>query len=131
LNRSPLGAGAPDLQAAGPPAQQATSDFPVLHREGEIPRGGYAVCLPLHRARRSLLAWRLDRTDVSPEHGGPLRLVAPPTKWAYKGVKWISRLTLVEAFSPGFGEDETGDPHGDIPEEILDHVEGLVRRRLY
>lgn len=92
---------------------------------------GYAVCLPLHRARRSLLAWRLDGAELTPGHGGPLRLVAPPTKWAYKGVKWIARLTLMAEFRPGFGEDETGDPHGDIPDEVLHHVEELVRRRLY
>ena len=85
--------------------------------------GGYASCFTLHRARRSLLAWRLDGTDLTPEHGGPLRLVTPPTKWAYKGVKWISRLTLIDSFSPGFWEDKVGDPHGDIPRHILDHVE--------
>lgn len=89
--------------------------------------GGYTSCFPLKRARRSLLAWRLDDVDLTPEHGGPLRLVPPPTKWAYKGVKWVSRLTLIEDFTPGFWENLVGDPQGDIPTEVLDHVDGAER----
>ncbi len=92
---------------------------------------GYSSCFTLHRARRSLLAWRLDGAELSSEHGGPLRFVAPPTKWGYKGVKWISRLTLIEEFKPGFWEDKVGDPHGDIPGDVLHHVEEIVSRRLY
>jgi DMSO/TMAO reductase YedYZ molybdopterin-dependent catalytic subunit len=89
--------------------------------------GGYTSCFSLKRARRSLLAWSLDGAELTPEHGGPLRLVPPPTKWAYKGVKWISRLTLIEAFTPGFWEELVGDPHGDIPTKVLDHVDGAQR----
>lgn len=83
----------------------------------------YSSCLTINRARRSLLAWRLDGADLTPEHGWPLRLVPPPTKWAYKGVKWVSRLTLIEDFAPGFWEDLVGDVHGDIPHEILGHLQ--------
>lgn len=89
---------------------------------------GYASCLMLHRARRSLLAWRLDDADLVPEHGGPLRLVPPPKKWGYKGVKWISRLTLLDEFTPGFWEDAVGDPHGDIPSDVIDRTSAARRR---
>lgn len=82
----------------------------------------YSSCLTIERGRRSLLAWRLDGADLTPEHGWPLRLVPPPTKWAYKGVKWLVRLTLIEQFTPGFWEGLVGDPHGDIPNEVLDHL---------
>ena len=92
---------------------------------------GYTSCLALNRVRRSLLAWRLDGAALTPDHGGPLRLVPPPTKWGYKGVKWISRLTLTGAFSPGPLEGGREDPHGDIPHEVLHHIETLVQRRLY
>jgi DMSO/TMAO reductase YedYZ molybdopterin-dependent catalytic subunit len=88
---------------------------------------GYTSCFPLHRARRSLLAWGLDGAELSAAHGGPLRLVPPPTKWGYKGVKWVSRLTLIDAFTPGFWESLVGDPHGDIPREVLDHLEASTR----
>ncbi len=83
----------------------------------------YASCLTLNRARRSLLAWRVDGADLTPEHGWPLRFVPPPTKWAYKGVKWASRLTLVDVFTPGLWEGLVGDPNGDVPPEILGHLE--------
>src|SRR5579872_1757055 len=91
--------------------------------------GGYASCLTVHRARRSLLAWRLDGEELGTEHGGPLRLVPPPTKWGYKGVKWISRLTLISEFAPGFWEDAVGDPHGDIPEDVIDRTSAARRWR--
>lgn len=90
--------------------------------------GGYTSCFSLPRARRSLLAGRLDGKTLAPEHGGPLRLVPPPTKWAYKGVKWISRLTLIDGFTPGFWENLVGDPHGDIPLKVLEHLEGAPRK---
>ncbi|MGH2717093.1 MAG: molybdopterin-dependent oxidoreductase [Actinomycetota bacterium] len=89
---------------------------------------GYASCLNLHRARRSLLAWRLDGTELSADHGGPLRLVPPPSKWGYKGVKWISRLTLISDFSPGFWEDAVGDPQGDIPNDVIVRTSAARRR---
>lgn len=79
----------------------------------------YTSCFTIEMTRMSLLAWRLDGEDLTPEHGWPLRLVAPPTKWAYKGVKWVNRLTLIDEFSPGFWEELVGDPHGDIPHEVL------------
>ena len=88
---------------------------------------GYTSCFPLNRARRSLLAWRLDGADLTPEHGGPLRLVPPPTKWGYKGVKWVGRLTLIEEFTPGLWESLVGDPHGDIPRDVLDHLDESFR----
>jgi|SRR5947209_2526136 len=88
---------------------------------------GYTSCFPLNRARRSLLAWRLDGVELAPEHGWPLRLVPPPTKWGYKGVKWVSRLTLIEDFEPGFWESLVGDPHGDIPQDVLNHADESIQ----
>ncbi|MEA2566108.1 MAG: hypothetical protein QOD49_1285 [Actinomycetota bacterium] len=92
---------------------------------------GYTSCFSLNRARRSLLAWRLDGAELSAEHGGPLRLVPPPTKWGYKGVKWVARLTLIEEFTPGFWETLVGDPHGDIPQDVLDHLDESIRDERY
>lgn len=84
---------------------------------------GYDSCYRLHRARRCLLAWDMDGSPLTPEHGGPLRLVPPPTKWGYKAVKWVSRLTLIRDFTPGFWEGLVGDPHGDVPLDLLEHLE--------
>ncbi len=80
--------------------------------------GSYSSCLPLEDAARGLLAWRRDGEDLSAEAGGPLRFLAPPEYWAYKGVKWASRVTVGNRFVPGFWESKVADPVGLIPEEV-------------
>jgi DMSO/TMAO reductase YedYZ molybdopterin-dependent catalytic subunit len=37
-----------------------------------------------------LFAYRLEDSEVSTEHGGPLRLVVPE-KYVYKSIKWVRR----------------------------------------
>ena len=107
--------GARLIDAAGPLPE---ANYVLASAAGD----DYASCLSIEKARRSLLAWRLDGSELTREHGWPLRLVPPPTKWAYKGVKWVTRLTLLDGFTPGFWEGLVGDPHGDIPPEITDHL---------
>lgn len=85
--------------------------------------GGYQSCLSLGAARRSLLAWRLDGASLDPAHGGPLRLVTPTNKWGYKHVKWIARLTVREGFEAGMWEGLVGDAEGEVPPEILGHLD--------
>lgn len=82
--------------------------------------GPYAACFTLEEIRSCMLAWRVDGEDLTPEHGGPLRLVPPPTKWGYKSVKWVGRVSVIEAFIPGFWEEMVGNPRGDIPFEKTD-----------
>ena len=69
-----------------------------------------------------MLAWSLDGGGLAPEHGGPLRWWAP-TLWGYKGVKWLTRVTFLERFEPGFWEAKVGDVEGRIPDAILDLFE--------
>jgi len=102
------------IDAAGP---LSAASFVLAGAVG----GSYSSCFTIETARESLLAWRLDEADLTAEHGWPLRLVPPPTKWAYKGVKWVNRLTLIERFTPGFWEELVGDPNGDIPADVIDH----------
>jgi DMSO/TMAO reductase YedYZ molybdopterin-dependent catalytic subunit len=49
--------------------------------------------------------------------------VQPAGKWAYKGVKWVTRVTGTPVFTPGFWESVVGDPRGDMPvdREDLSH----------
>lgn len=101
------------LDAARPLAQAA-------YAVARAVEGRYASCLVLQEAREGLLAWRLDGRELVPEHGGPLRLVLPPRKWAYKNVKWIGGFRVTDQFSPGFWEELVGNPHGDVPPEIQD-----------
>ena len=87
-----------------------------------VVQGQYASCLTIEEARDSLLAWRLDGAELTSEHGGPLRFVPPPTKWGYKGVKWVGHLTLLQHHTSGFWEEMVGDPQGDVPQEVLEMI---------
>lgn len=56
---------------------------------------GFSMSLALKDARAPgvLLAYDLDGAPLAPEHGAPLRLVAPG-KECYYGVKWVGRVEL-------------------------------------
>lgn len=82
--------------------------------------GPYASCFTITEISECLLAWSLDGETLSAEHGGPVRLVPPPRKWQYKGVKWLGAITVIQNFTPGFWEALVGKPHGDIPADMLD-----------
>jgi DMSO/TMAO reductase YedYZ molybdopterin-dependent catalytic subunit len=99
---------------------------PVLEQAGAMgswatvraASGVYSSCLPLADAARGLLVWARDGQDLTPEQGGPLRYLAPPEYWGYKGVKWVSRITVGDRFVPGFWESKVADPMGRIPDEV-------------
>lgn len=78
--------------------------------------GVYSACLPVADASRGILAWARDGEPLRPESGGPLRFVGPPEYWAYKGVKWATRLTVSDQFRPGPWEAKVADPIGRIPD---------------
>ena len=77
----------------------------------------YSACLTLADAARGFLAWARDGERLAPMHGGPLRYISPPDYWAYKDVKWASRVTVRDGFRPGFWEAKVADPVGRIPED--------------
>ena len=60
-----------------------------------------------------LLAYRLDRKELSHEQGGPVRLIVPQ-KYGYKGVKWIKRVKFTNSRELGYYESRgysyTADP---------------------
>ena len=73
----------------------------VLDAVGVLPRarwiqaiaGEFSVPLPLRDARTALLALRLGDEDLTPEHGGPVRLVVPGGV-CYASIKWLDRIEL-------------------------------------
>jgi DMSO/TMAO reductase YedYZ molybdopterin-dependent catalytic subunit len=93
-------------------------DPAATHAVLEAASDCYSSCLRLDDAARGVLAWARDGETLCPEGGGPLRYVAPPTYWGYKGVKWVSRVRLTDRFTAGFWESKVADPVGRIPEEI-------------
>lgn len=67
--------------------------------------GSYVDYLDLATARRSgvILAMKLRGVDLSAARGAPVRLIVP-FYYGYKSVKWLRRVTVVEAAGTGYWE---------------------------
>ena len=84
----------------------------ILERAGVQPEarflkvyaGNFTVLLPLEEALTggALLARCLNGTPLTPEHGAPLRLVAPGRACFYS-VKWVDRLEVLAHEAPTTG----------------------------
>src|SRR5262245_6494547 len=59
-----------------------------------------------------LLALKHDGADLSPEHGGPLRLVVPKL-YFWKSAKWVRALEFSDVNPPGFCELNGYHMHAD------------------
>ena len=66
---------------------------------------GYTTDLPLSACMRdeTMLAWGFDGEDLSPDHGGPLRVVMPH-RYAYKGAKWVEGVEFLTEPERGYWE---------------------------
>ena len=66
---------------------------------------GYTANLPLDVVLepKVLLAWAHDGQDLAPKHGYPLRLVVPKL-YAWKSVKWVRGLEVLDHDRRGFWE---------------------------
>ena len=71
----------------------------------QVYAGNFTVLLPLEEALTggALLARCLNCTPLTPEHGAPLRLVAPGQACFYS-VKWVDRLEVLAHEAPTTGE---------------------------
>jgi DMSO/TMAO reductase YedYZ molybdopterin-dependent catalytic subunit len=79
-----------------------TAEARFVMLQGE---GGYAANLSLAAflATDVLLATHHNGEPLTPEHGGPLRAVAPG-RYAWKSVKWLRGLEFLRDDQPGFWE---------------------------
>ena len=59
-----------------------------------------------------LIAYRHDGAELTPDHGGPLRLVVP-RRYAWKSAKWVRGLRLQARDEPGFWETNGYHNYGD------------------
>jgi DMSO/TMAO reductase YedYZ molybdopterin-dependent catalytic subunit len=66
----------------------------------------YSANLPLEALLDDdvLLAWAHDGAPLAPVHGGPVRLVVP-ARYAWKSVKWVTELRLMDRDVPGYWEE--------------------------
>ncbi len=75
---------------------------------------GWSTNLPLEDflAEDALIALSHDGEPLTPEHGGPARLVVPRL-YAWKSAKWVASIELLEQDRAGFWEMNGYHMHGD------------------
>jgi len=88
----------------------------VLERAGVTPEatalrffsadGAYTESLTLSQAHRPdiLVADKMLGTNVTADHGGPVRLYVAPM-YGYKSIKWLNRIEVTNVVVPGYWED--------------------------
>jgi len=76
--------------------------------------GGYTTNLPLADLvdGQAWIACRYDGEDLSPEHGGPARLLVPHL-YLWKSAKWVRGMQLLPEDEPGFWESAGYHMYGD------------------
>ena len=67
--------------------------------------GTYTDSLTIDQARRPdvLVALKMLGSDVTHDHGGPVRLYVAPM-YGYKSVKWLSGIEVTDVVFPGYWE---------------------------
>lgn len=70
----------------------------------------YVDTLTLEQAKLPdvMLAYEMDGKPLAREHGAPVRVVIPEM-YGYKGVKWVSRITVSVDAQPGYWEQRGYD----------------------
>jgi len=76
--------------------------------------GGYTTNVPLDELLdgQAWIAFEADGEPLSPEHGGPARLLVPHL-YFWKSAKWIHGLVTMPRDDPGFWEQNGYHLHGD------------------
>jgi len=98
------------LQRAG---VRLEAKYVLVHAEQ-----GFTTNLPLSDLDRpaNLLALSHNGDALSPEHGGPVRLLVPHL-YFWKSAKWVRGFELLEEDYPGFWEQNGYHMRGDPWEE--------------
>ena len=76
--------------------------------------GDYTTNVPLDDLlhKKSWIAFRFGGQDLTPEHGGPARLLVPHL-YLWKSAKWVRGITLLQEDQPGFWESLGYHMYGD------------------
>ena len=98
------------LQTAG---VSPAAHYVLVHAEQ-----GFTTNLPLVDLDRpeNLLALRHNGETLTPEHGGPVRLLVPHL-YLWKSAKWVTGLELLDQDEPGFWEQNGYHMRGNPWEE--------------
>ena len=76
--------------------------------------GDYTTNVPLDDLlnKKSWIAFRFGGQDLTPEHGGPARLLVPHL-YLWKSAKWVRGIKLLHEDQPGFWESLGYHMYGD------------------
>jgi DMSO/TMAO reductase YedYZ molybdopterin-dependent catalytic subunit len=88
---------------------ETEAEFALVHSYG-----GYTTNLPLKDLLdgQAWIAYGYDGRDLSPEHGGPARLLVPHL-YLWKSAKWVRGIQLLVQDEPGFWESAGYHDYGD------------------
>jgi len=88
---------------------ESAADFVMAHSYD-----GYTTNLPLEDLLdgQAWVAYRYDDEPLTPEHGGPARLLVPHL-YLWKSAKWVHGLRLLLEDEPGFWEAAGYHDYGD------------------
>ncbi len=86
------------------------ANFAMIHSWG-----GYTSDIDLNAlmADDTMLAWERNGKPIPPEHGYPLRLIVPD-RYAYKSVKWVVEIELMQGDRPGYWEERGYHRRADV-----------------
>tara|TARA_B100001146_G_scaffold220972_1_gene230551 strand:+ start:43883 stop:44482 length:600 start_codon:yes stop_codon:yes gene_type:complete len=75
---------------------------------------GYTTNLPIEDLLRefTLIAYEYEKKPITPEHGGPIRLLVPHL-YFWKSAKWVSSISFIDEDKPGFWENYGYHMYGD------------------
>ena len=76
--------------------------------------GGYTTNLPVEdlRGDKAIVAFRYRDLPLTPEHGGPARLLVPHL-YLWKSAKWLQGISFTDTNEPGFWETHGYHLYGD------------------
>ena len=88
---------------------ETSADYVMAHSYG-----GYTTNVPLDELLdgQAWVAFEADGEPLTPEHGGPARLLVPHL-YFWKSAKWVNGLTMLQRDEPGFWESSGYNMHGD------------------
>jgi DMSO/TMAO reductase YedYZ molybdopterin-dependent catalytic subunit len=88
------------IELAGLAGAKPSGRFVVAHAEQ-----GFTANLPIEAIEddNALIAYEADGEPLTPDHGGPVRLMVP-SRYFWKSAKWLTGLELLDHDEPGFWE---------------------------
>lgn len=100
----------------GVPVSRVFEDAGVEELEHAIVKsyGGYTTNLPTQDLLEhdAMIAVAFERDDLTPSHGGPVRLFVPHL-YLWKSAKWLSEIRFTDTDEPGFWERAGYHNYGD------------------